>query len=352
MFKKNTAVVGFGIGHFINTTTGAVVTTGTPTCKRTLDGTGGACANAAAYNTDGAVWEIDLAAADMNGDAVILSFTLTDCLPISYTIKTVTKLVSDLKDETMRGTDNAALASVLGAAVGATISADIAAVKVDTTEILLDTGTHGVILPQTQADKVWGTTVRTLSAAGVQAIWDSLTSAFTTVGSIGKKLADWIVGTIDTYSGNTKQTGDSFTRLGAPAGASVSADVAAIKAKTDNLPAAPADDTSIDTQLGAIHNNVTGIIGYVDTEVAAVKAVTDKLNTALELDVDVYRFTANALEQAPSGGATVAQIADGVWDEAAADHVAAGSMGKKLNDVTGGSAVNIQHDSTVIVTDS
>lgn len=95
MFKKNTAVVGFGIGHFINATTGAAVTTGTPTCKRTLDGTGGACANAASYNTDGAIWEIDLAAADMNGDVVALSFTLTDCLPISYTIRTSTKLVED-----------------------------------------------------------------------------------------------------------------------------------------------------------------------------------------------------------------------------------------------------------------
>lgn len=90
MFKKNTAVTGFGIGHFINASTGAAVTTGTPTCKRTIDGTGGACANAAAYNANGAVWEIDLDAADLNGDVIILSFTLTDCLPISYTIKTVT----------------------------------------------------------------------------------------------------------------------------------------------------------------------------------------------------------------------------------------------------------------------
>lgn len=35
-----------------------------------------------------------------------------------------------------------------------------------------------------------------LSAAGVQAIWDALTGAMTTVGSIGKKLADWVVGTL------------------------------------------------------------------------------------------------------------------------------------------------------------
>lgn len=86
---------------------------------------------------------------------------------------------------------------------------------------------------------VWATTTRSLSSAGVQAIWDALTSALTTVGSIGKKLADWSIG--------TAQTGDTFARLGAPAGASTAADIAAakvdtaaIKLKTDNLPASPA----------------------------------------------------------------------------------------------------------------
>lgn len=63
-----------------------------------------------------------------------------------------------------------------------------------------------------------------IDALSVQAIWDALASALTTVGSIGKKLADWVIG--------TTQTGDSFARLGSPAGASVSADVAALKADT------------------------------------------------------------------------------------------------------------------------
>lgn len=66
-----------------------------------------------------------------------------------------------------------------------------------------------------------------LSAGGVQAIWDALTSALTTAGSIGKKLTDWVIG--------TTQTGDSYARLGAPAGASVSADVAAVKANTASV---------------------------------------------------------------------------------------------------------------------
>lgn len=87
-----------------------------------------------------------------------------------------------------------------------------------------------------------GTTVKavtdgvTLAASAVQAIWDALSSALTTAGSIGKRIVDYL-------------TGDSYARLGAPAGASVSADLAAIAA-------------------------------YVDTEVAAIKAVTDQLAAA------------------------------------------------------------------------
>lgn len=47
-------------------------------------------------------------------------------------------------------------------------------------------------ITQAAADKVWSTTVRTLSVAGVQAIWDALTTALTTPGSIGKRLVDFV----------------------------------------------------------------------------------------------------------------------------------------------------------------
>jgi len=46
--------------------------------------------------------------------------------------------------------------------------------------------------------------------------------------------------------------------------------VDAIKAKTDNLPADPADDSDIDAQLAAI-------AGYLDTEIAAIKSKTDNI---------------------------------------------------------------------------
>lgn len=118
MFKKNTAVTGFGIGNFISTTDGSTVTTGVPTCKRTLDGTAGACANAAAYDATGLLWKIDLAAGDMNGDIVALSFSLTGCIPISYTIRTTTKLVSDLNDIAATAiVSNGAITTLTGAVV-------------------------------------------------------------------------------------------------------------------------------------------------------------------------------------------------------------------------------------------
>jgi len=47
--------------------------------------------------------------------------------------------------------------------------------------------------------------------------------------------------------------------------------------------------------------NQTTIIGYIDTEVNSIKTVTDKLDDTLEDDGGTYRFTANALEEAPSG---------------------------------------------------
>jgi hypothetical protein len=171
----------------------------------------------------------------------------------------------------------------LGAPAGASVSADIAAVKVDTAATLADTGTDGVVVAAASKSGY------ALSAAGVQAIWDALTSALTTVGSIGKKLADWTIhsaadvwaaatrtltaATNITSTGGTTvpQTGDSFARLGAPAGASVSADVAAVKAQT----AAIEVDTGTD-----IPASLTTIDDFLDTEIAAIKAKTDLLPEA------------------------------------------------------------------------
>lgn len=92
---------------------------------------------------------------------------------------------------------------------------------------------------------VWATAARTLTAA-------------TNITSTG--------GT------TVPQTGDSFARLGAPAGDSVSADIAAIEAQTDDIGVAGAGLTAL-----ASAANLAIVAGYLDTEIAAIKAKTDAL---------------------------------------------------------------------------
>lgn len=106
---------------------------------------------------------------------------------------------------------------------GTTLQGELDGIEADVDAILLDTGTDGVVVA------AGSKTGYSLSAAGVQAIWDALTAALTTAGSVGKRIADFL-------------TGDAFVRLGAPAGASTAADIAAVKADT----AATLADTGTD----------------------------------------------------------------------------------------------------------
>lgn len=97
-----------------------------------------------------------------------------------------------------------------------------------------------------------------------------------------------LVDTITTYTGDTPQTGDSFARIGVTGSgltslatqASVNTvddlldtEIAAIKAKTDNLPTDPADASDIAASFATI-------AGYIDTEIAAIKVKTDLIPAA------------------------------------------------------------------------
>lgn len=149
-----------------------------------------------------------------------------------------------------------------------------------------------------------------LSAAAVQSIWDALTSALTTVGSIGKRIVDYL-------------TGDAYARLGAPVGASISADIAAVQADTDNLqtriPAALVSGR-MDASVGAYQSGLTPlqptVAGRTLDVSAGGEAGVDWANvgsptTAVAL-TNTYVF---GLE---SGG--LADVAEAVWEEAIADH--------------------------------
>ena len=173
-----------------------------------------------------------------------------------------------------------------------------------------------------------------------------------------------LVDTVTTYTGNTPQTGDAYARLGAPAGASTAADIAAVKTQTaaietdtqdiqGRLPASLVSGR-MDSSVGAMAANtvtasalaadaVTEIqsglatsaaLATVDGVVDAIQATTDKIDDTLEDDGGTYRFTANALEESPAGGGapTAGEIADAVWEEAISDHSGTtGSTAEALN---------------------
>jgi hypothetical protein len=84
-------------------------------------------------------------------------------------------------------------------------------------------------------------TTTPLTAAQIATgVWTDTTAGdFTTASSIGKSVLNGVtLGTgltINSYTGNTPQTGDAYARLGAPAGASTAADIAAVKTDTGNI---------------------------------------------------------------------------------------------------------------------
>jgi hypothetical protein len=136
---------------------------------------------------------------------------------------------------------------------------------------------------QAAADKAWLTAARaltdkvgfSLSAAGVQAIWDALTSALTTAGSIGKRLADDIDATISsrgtsTYAGaDTAGTTTLLGRLTAVRAGLLDFLDAAVSSRSTYAGGAVASVT------GNVGGNVVGSVGSV---VATVPADIKKIN--------------------------------------------------------------------------
>ncbi len=81
------------------------------------------------------------------------------------------------------------------------------------------------------------------------------------------------------HSGTAQTAGDLVALLNA-IDDFVDTEVAAIKAKTDNLPSDPADASDIAASFTTVNTKLDAIDDFVDTEVAAIKAVTDLLNSA------------------------------------------------------------------------
>lgn len=123
----------------------------------------------------------------------------------------------------------------------------------------------------------------------------------------------------------TAQTGDAFARLGAPAGASVSADVAAVKAQTAAI---ETDTQDIQGRLPAAL--VSGRMASDAVAISGSTTAADNVEANIgNLDATVSsRLATSGYATPPTAGA----IADQVWEETLADHSGtAGSTAAALN---------------------
>jgi hypothetical protein len=179
-----------------------------------------------------------------------------------------------------------------------------------------------------------------------------------------------VIPTVSVLTGHTAQTGDCFARLGAPAGASVSADIAAIEAQTDDIGAAGAGLTAVpwnaawDAEVQSevddalVARNLDKLVILSGT--ADSGSTTTLVDAALtQADADWWKgrlilFTSgtllgqcaivtdfnagtDTLTFAPAVTAAVSThtyvILPGVsvWDDTLAEHLAAGTTGNALN---------------------
>jgi hypothetical protein len=128
-----------------------------------------------------------------------------------------------------------------------------------------------------------------------------------------------------------------YDRVGAPAGATVSADIAAVKAQTQaldtRLPSDPADASDVQTQINAARDQIRGSLNLSITDIAGTDFVAS--------DDTLHDIK----QQSVAGASNPAAIADAVWDEALSGHQTAGSAGEALE-----TASNIVVDNAAIAT--
>lgn len=288
----------------------------------------------------------------------------------SGAVSNVTTVATTTTNSDMRGTDSAATAAAL-----ATAQADL--------DLL--TGADGAILATTQAnyapakagDAMALTSGERTTLAAV--IWNSLTSGMTTVGSIGKKLADWTIhSAADVWSVATRVL-TANTNLNDPTAAAIAdavwtetlADHSGSSGSTaEALNAAGAAGDPWTTALPGAYGagsagNIVGNLNDVssaDVQTAAAAALAaydpptraeatsdkDSILTRLgspagaSIAADI---AANLTAIGNLNDPTAAAIADAVWDEAQTGHTTAGTFGKYLDTevsgVSGGAGSDI-----------
>ena len=254
---------------------------------------------------------IDASLLDQIADAVWNEPTVGHTTAATFGEQAVTKIDSILDDTGTSGVTiaDSSITSTKFAA-GAIDANAIADSAIDAGAIAAD----AIGASEIAADAITSSELAASAASEVSAAtWDQTTAGHVTAGTFGEQVKT---------DGDTTETRVSTLYTDWINGG-----------RLDNLLDAVATQSSVT----AIGSNVTSI-----------KTHTDKMETAIEADGPVYRFTSNALELGAAGGLTTGAIADAVWDEVRAGHTTAGTFGYYLD----GSVVSAGSGSPSVIADA
>jgi len=211
----------------------------------------------------------------------------------------------------------------LGAPAGASVSADLADLPtvsefeartlVSADYVITSDTIAGVTLVATTTDVTNQVTADVTAISGDSTAANNAELAF---DGTGFGFTNCTIPTVSTLTGHTVQTGDSYAYLGTNLGA-LGANATEAGGTGDQLTAVPWNsswDAEVESEcndaLVAIHLDHVFAVDYDPASKPGV--ATALLNELVENDAGVSRFTANALEEAPTGGSapTATEIVD------------------------------------------
>jgi hypothetical protein len=200
----------------------------------------------------------------------------------------------------------------LGAPTGASVSVDVAAVKAQTAAIEADTQDIQARIPAALVGGRIDANVGAISADATAA--DNAEAFFDGTGYAGTGNTIPTVTTLTNAPSDSAGVTTLVSRIGVPTnlggGGTIAANLVDIEAQTDDIGAAGAGLTALATQA-----SVNTLAGYVDTEVAAIKAKTDQLTFTNPNQVDSFVALMGAGVVDDTAFAAEASIADAVHDE-------------------------------------
>ena len=156
-------------------------------------------------------------------------------------------------------------------------------------------GLAGTALPAAAADAAGGLPISDAGGLDLDAqIKTDIDNIATKAASLTFTVANQIDANVIDWKGATApaMTGDAFARLGAPAGPSVSADVAAVKAQTAAI---ETDTQDLQTQVGTDGAGLTNIPWNAAWDAEVQSECADAIAAAEPIDADVKKINGTTI---------------------------------------------------------